>query len=35
MVLPLGGAHSDDEHISVPALITLIEFIWNIVLEVG
>jgi acetylornithine deacetylase/succinyl-diaminopimelate desuccinylase-like protein len=32
---PLGGAHSDDEHISVPALITLIEFIWNIVLEVG
>ncbi len=32
---PLGGAHSDNEHISVRSLMTLIEFLWNIVLEVG
>ena len=32
---PLGGAHSDDEHISVHALMTLIQFLWNIVMEVG
>jgi acetylornithine deacetylase/succinyl-diaminopimelate desuccinylase-like protein len=32
---PLGGAHSDDEHISVHALMTLIQFLWNIVVEIG
>jgi len=32
---PLGGAHSDNEHISVHALMTLIEFMWNIVMEIG
>jgi acetylornithine deacetylase/succinyl-diaminopimelate desuccinylase-like protein len=32
---PLGGAHSDDEHISVHGLMTLIQFLWNIVLEIG
>ncbi|MGO9259188.1 MAG: M20/M25/M40 family metallo-hydrolase [Bryobacteraceae bacterium] len=32
---PLGGAHSDDEHISVRALTTLVEFMWNAVLEVA
>jgi acetylornithine deacetylase/succinyl-diaminopimelate desuccinylase-like protein len=32
---PLGGAHSDDEHISVRALTTLIQFMWNAVIEVG
>jgi acetylornithine deacetylase/succinyl-diaminopimelate desuccinylase-like protein len=32
---PLGGAHSDNEHISVHALMTLIQFLWNIVMEVG
>jgi acetylornithine deacetylase/succinyl-diaminopimelate desuccinylase-like protein len=32
---PLGGAHSDDEHISVRSLMTLIEFLWNAVLEVA
>lgn len=32
---PLGGAHSDDEHISVRALTTLVEYMWNAVLEVA
>ncbi|MGA2269226.1 MAG: M20/M25/M40 family metallo-hydrolase [Bryobacteraceae bacterium] len=32
---PLGGAHSDDEHISVRSLMALIEFLWNAVLEVA
>jgi len=30
---PLGGAHSDDEHISVRALSTLVQYMWNAVLE--
>jgi hypothetical protein len=30
---PLGGAHSDDEHITVRALMTLIEYMWNAVIE--
>ncbi len=32
---PLGGAHSDDENISVKALDKLIEFLWNAVIEVA
>ena len=32
---PLGGAHSDDENISVRALEKLVEFTWNTVLEVA
>jgi acetylornithine deacetylase/succinyl-diaminopimelate desuccinylase-like protein len=32
---PVGGAHSDDEHISVRSLETLIEFLWNAVLELA
>jgi acetylornithine deacetylase/succinyl-diaminopimelate desuccinylase-like protein len=32
---PLGGAHSDDEHISVRSLMTMIEYLWNAVLEVA
>jgi len=32
---PLGGAHSDDEHISIHALTTLIEYMWNAVIEAG
>jgi acetylornithine deacetylase/succinyl-diaminopimelate desuccinylase-like protein len=32
---PLGGAHSDDEHISVHSLMTMIEYLWNTVLEVA
>jgi acetylornithine deacetylase/succinyl-diaminopimelate desuccinylase-like protein len=32
---PLGGAHSDDENISVNALEKLIEFLWNAVIEVA
>ncbi len=32
---PLGGAHSDDEHISVTSLMTLIEYMWNAVIEVS
>jgi len=31
----LGGAHSDDENISVKALEKLIEFLWNTVIEVA
>ena len=31
----LGGAHSDDENISVKALDKLIEFLWNAVIEVA
>jgi acetylornithine deacetylase/succinyl-diaminopimelate desuccinylase-like protein len=30
---PLGGAHSDDEHISIPALMTLVQYMWNAVIE--
>ncbi len=32
---PLGGAHSDDENISVKALMKLVEFLWNTVIEVA
>ncbi len=32
---PLGGAHSDDENISIRALEKLVEFTWNTVLEVA
>jgi len=32
---PLAGAHSDDEHISIHALTTLIEYMWNAVVEVA
>jgi acetylornithine deacetylase/succinyl-diaminopimelate desuccinylase-like protein len=32
---PLGGAHSDNENISVRALDKLIEFLWNTVIEVA
>jgi acetylornithine deacetylase/succinyl-diaminopimelate desuccinylase-like protein len=32
---PLGGAHGDDEHISVRSLMALIEFLWNALMEVG
>ncbi len=32
---PLGGAHSDDEHISIRALATLVEYMWNAVLGVA
>ena len=31
----LGGAHSDDEHISVRSLMKMIEYLWNTVLEVA
>jgi acetylornithine deacetylase/succinyl-diaminopimelate desuccinylase-like protein len=30
-----GGAHADDESISVNALMKLVEFLWNTVMEVG
>jgi acetylornithine deacetylase/succinyl-diaminopimelate desuccinylase-like protein len=30
---PLGGAHTDDENIPVRSLMTLIEFLWNSVIE--
>jgi acetylornithine deacetylase/succinyl-diaminopimelate desuccinylase-like protein len=32
---PLGGAHGDDEHISVRSLMALIEYLWNVLMEVG
>lgn len=32
---PLGGAHTDDEHIPVRSLMTLIEYLWNSVIEVA
>jgi acetylornithine deacetylase/succinyl-diaminopimelate desuccinylase-like protein len=32
---PLGGAHSDDENISIRGLEKLVEFTWNVVLEVA
>ena len=32
---PLGGAHSDDENISIQALYKLVEFLWNTVIEVA
>jgi acetylornithine deacetylase/succinyl-diaminopimelate desuccinylase-like protein len=32
---PLGGAHSDDERLSVRSLETMTEFLWNAVLEVA
>jgi acetylornithine deacetylase/succinyl-diaminopimelate desuccinylase-like protein len=32
---PLGGAHGDDEHIAVRSLMALIEYLWNVLMEVG
>src|SRR5439155_9398230 len=32
---PLGGAHSDDENIPVRSLMALIEYLWNVVIEVS
>ena len=32
---PLGGAHGDDEHISVRSLMALLEYVWNVLMEVG
>ncbi len=32
---PLGGAHGDDEHISVRSLMALIEYLWDVLMEVG
>jgi acetylornithine deacetylase/succinyl-diaminopimelate desuccinylase-like protein len=32
---PLGGAHSDDERISIAGLMKMIEYMWNAVLEVA
>ena len=32
---PLGGAHSDDERISVTGLMKMIEYMWDAVLEVA
>jgi acetylornithine deacetylase/succinyl-diaminopimelate desuccinylase-like protein len=32
---PLGGAHTDDEHIPVRSLMTLVEFLWNSVIDVA
>ena len=32
---PLGGAHGDDEHLSVRSLMAMLEYIWNALMEVG
>ena len=32
---PLGGAHSDDEHISTAGLMKMIEYMWDAVIEVA
>jgi acetylornithine deacetylase/succinyl-diaminopimelate desuccinylase-like protein len=32
---PLGGAHTDDEHISVPSLMSLVQYLWGAVIEVA
>jgi acetylornithine deacetylase/succinyl-diaminopimelate desuccinylase-like protein len=32
---PLGGAHTDDEHIPVRALMSLLEYQWNAVIGVA
>jgi acetylornithine deacetylase/succinyl-diaminopimelate desuccinylase-like protein len=32
---PQGGAHSDDENISIEALHKMVEFLWNVVVEVA
>jgi acetylornithine deacetylase/succinyl-diaminopimelate desuccinylase-like protein len=32
---PLGGAHSDDENISIAAHDKMIEFLWNAVIEIA
>jgi hypothetical protein len=29
------GAHSDDERIAEEALVDMVRFLWNIVLEIG
>ena len=31
----LGGAHSDDEHISEHSLMVLIEYLWDVLMELG
>ena len=31
----LGGAHGDDEHIAVRSLMALIEYLWNVLMEIG
>lgn len=32
---PLGGAHTDDEHITVPSLMSLVQYLWGAVIEVA
>lgn len=32
---PLGGAHSDDEHIAVRSLMKMVEYMWNAVVDVA
>jgi acetylornithine deacetylase/succinyl-diaminopimelate desuccinylase-like protein len=32
---PLGGAHTDDENITIPSLMSLVQYLWNAVIEVG
>ena len=32
---PLGGAHTDDEHIPVRALMGMVEYLWNSVVDVA
>jgi acetylornithine deacetylase/succinyl-diaminopimelate desuccinylase-like protein len=32
---PYGGAHADDEHISTPSLRKLLDYMWNVVLEIA
>jgi len=32
---PLGGAHGDDEHISIRSLMAMLQYIWNALMEVA
>ena len=32
---PLGGAHTDDENIPIPSLMSLVRYMWGAVIEVG
>jgi acetylornithine deacetylase/succinyl-diaminopimelate desuccinylase-like protein len=32
---PLGGAHTDDENIPIPSLMSLVQYMWAAVIEVG
>jgi hypothetical protein len=32
---PLGGAHTDDENIPIPALMSLLRYMWSAVIEVA